>query len=225
MKLSRLFGLIIGVVLAVNLIAVGIASAASDPEFSGSVKQPFKVLSGTTTLASALQSVTCSKDEGNGEVEGVSKVGKIVVTFSNCVAKEGTQEACTAKTDGGSTGIITTRTLDGELGLVAKTEAASGVGLLLLPGTGLIFAQISAECLNPTLFDVEGGLAGEATPIGVSSKTGSLVFGGKAGSQSIKTITILGTSKKITQLTAFGAINVAELGTETIDYSGNIEVV
>lgn len=225
MKLSRLFGLIVGVVLAVNLIAVGIASAASDPEFRDSVKQPFKILSGTTTLASATQSVTCSKDEGSGEVEGVSKVGKIVVTFSNCVAKEGVKEGCTAKTDGGTTGIITTNTLDGELGLVAKAEAASGVGILLLPTSGASFATIVASCVEPELFAVEHQVAGEATPIGVLSKTGSLVFGGSAGTQSIKTIIVLGATVKIKQLSAFGAINVAELGAETIDYSGNIEVV
>lgn len=223
MKLARLCGLIIGLVLAVNLVAVAVASAASDPEFKDSVKQTFKTSSGTSTLASALQSVTCSSDSGSGEVQGVSKVGNVVVTFSNCVAKEGEKAACTAKTDGGSTGIITTRTLDGELGLVAKAEAASGVGLLLLPETTKVFALISATCLEPALFAVEGQIAGEATPIGVLSTTGQLILTGAVGNQSIKKITVLGTSIA-PKLTAFSALQVSESTTESITYNGPIEI-
>jgi len=38
-------------------------------------------------------------------------------------------------------------TLDGDLGTVATSEAASGVGLLLLPTAGTTFFTIKGTCL------------------------------------------------------------------------------
>jgi hypothetical protein len=109
MKLSRLVGLIVGVILALNLVAAAAASAA-DPEFTGNVAgNTFKTTSGLSILEStAEQKVDCTSDSSKGEVTGASKVGKVVVTFSNCVAKEGSKAACTAKSQGGATGVITT---------------------------------------------------------------------------------------------------------------------
>jgi hypothetical protein len=223
MKLARLAGLIFAAILAMNLVAVAVASAA-DPEFLDSIKQTFKILSGTTKLAGTEQSVTCSKDEGSGKVLGAATVSNVTVLFTGCVAKEGEKEACTAKTDGGISGDIITNTLDGELGLVTKTEAASGVGLLLLPEAGKVFVKISAVCTSPELFAVEGSLAGQADNIGVLSRTGLLLFGGSPGVQSIKEIGILGTTVK-PKLSSFGVAPVSEIGTETIDYSGLIEIM
>jgi hypothetical protein len=224
MKLFRLAGLIFGAILALSLVAVAVASAAPDPEFLGSVKQTFKITSGVGVLESLENHIECASDEGSGAVEGASKVGQVVVTFLNCVAKEGTKAACTAKTEGGTTGVIVTKTLDGELGLT--TESKTGVAELLLPTSGGIFATILASCLSPELVSVEGQIAGEATPVGVSSTTGGLVFGGSEGKQSIKKINILGGGlQTVKQLKAFGALAVNEKTVETLAFAGKIEVM
>lgn len=220
MKLSRLVGLILGVMLVLNLVAVAVASAA-DPEFKGSTKQTFKTTSGTGALESSANKIICSSDSSVGEVQGASKVGKVVVKFVGCTGEEG-GKTCTAKSSGAKTGEIVTRTLDGELGLVAKAEAASGVGLLLLPEASKVFVEPEGPCL--TTAAVEGSIAGEASPIGVSSTAGKLVYVGSKGSQSIKKITVLGANVEPKLSAFFGIVNASETTTETITYNGAIEV-
>jgi hypothetical protein len=221
MKIARLAGMIFGVVLALSLVTVAAASAA-DPEFKGSTKQTFKTTSGTGTLeSSAGTKIVCTKDGSVGEVQGASKVGKVVVTFTGCNGEEGGSK-CTAQSAGAKTGEIITKTLDGELGLVAKTEAASGVGLLLLPESGKEFVSPEGSCL--TKAPVEGSIAGEASPIGVLSTTGKLSYTGSAGSQGIKEITVLGSVVK-PKLSAFlGIVAASEDTSEEITYAGKIEV-
>jgi hypothetical protein len=222
MKFSRLVGLIVGAALAMNLVAVTAASA-SDPEFLGSLKQTFKTLGGTAVISTAEQSVACSHDSTTGEVQGATRLGKLVVTFTGCVAEEGGRR-CTIKTDGGSTGVVVTNPLVAELGLAAKAEAASGVGLLLLPETTKVFVKLQARCFSPELFSVEGQIAPEVSPIGVLSTTGKIAFNGGAGNQSIKEIGVLGATVK-PRMSSFGVAATSGEGAEELVVNGRIEVM
>lgn len=220
MKLSRLVGIALAAIFAISLVAASVASAAA-PEFVGGTAK-FTTKSGSGTLETAAQKVTCTSDISTGEVNGAHTVGTVVVTFSGCSGKRGT-ETCSVKNKGGTLGTVVTNTLDGELGKVAKAEAASEVGLLLLPATGKVFVTLEGTCLEPTSAAVEGAIAGEASPIGKKQTTGSLIFTGSAGTQSIKTIEILGTSKKAS-LKAFAAESASENVSEEVTYSKEIEV-
>lgn len=220
MKLGRLVGVIFAAVLAISLCAASLASAAA-PEFSSTAK--LTTTGGTGVLATATESVTCTANSSAGEITGVHKVGKVVVTFTGCTGKVGSGTACSVKSNGSSAGSVVTKTLSGELGSVTSTEAASGVGLLLLPETTKAFVNLEGTCLEPESSTVEGNIAGEASPIKTSSTTGKLIFTGAAGVQSIKSIGILGTTVK-PKLTAFGAIAASENTSDAITFSKAIEV-
>jgi hypothetical protein len=220
MKLSRLFGLALGVALAASLLAAATASAA-DPEFRGTFPILFLALSFIFILDSSTNRIECLHDHVHGEILGASKVGKVVVAFVGCTGEEG-GTTCTAKSKGAKTGEIITKTLDGELGLVAKAEAASGVGLLLLPEATKVFVEPEGPCL--TTAPVEGSIAGEASPIGVSSKTGKVVYTGSKGSQSIKKITVLGSSVEPKLSAFFGLVAASETTTESVEYVTAVEV-
>ncbi len=89
------------------------------------------------------------------------------------------------KGGGGGTGTIVTTTLDGALGTVKTTEAASGVGLLLLPTTGTVFVTLEGSRVPGSPAKVDGSVAGEATPK-VNPLTGKPILTGSEGTQSIK---------------------------------------
>src|SRR5580692_6245093 len=185
MKLSRLFGLIFIAVLAMGLMAAS-AAFASAPEFSPGTPQTFKSDSGTGKLeTSSGTKVECLTDLDSGEVTGPKTVGNVVVIFHNCHSPEGS--GCSVKSElGPNPSLIITRTLDGELGSVKKTEAASGVGLLLLPTTGTTFVTIEGSCLPLSPSPVFGTLAGEVTPVnGTLALDGKIIFqgNGEAGKQ------------------------------------------
>jgi hypothetical protein len=223
MRRSRLVGLIFAAIMAMYLVAAVTASA--EPEFNPGTAQSFTGTSGSGTLGDSLsETITCTKDSTKGEITGPRTVGNVVVTFTGCSGKKGSGGTpCTVKSVGGGTGEIVTKTLKGELGLVATSEAASGVGLLLEPSASAVFVEIeSAPCATGA--SVEGKVAGEATPIkGPSSKTGKLIFSGSAGVQKIKTITVLGKAEK-PKLTAFGLVAASEETSEEITYTNAITV-
>lgn len=220
MKLSRLAGIALATICATSLVAASVASAAA-PEFVGGPAK-FTAKTGTMVLEASAQTVTCTSGVSTGEVNGTHTVGSVIATFTGCSGKRETS-TCTLKNRGGTAGTIVTSTLDGELGKVAKAEAASEVGLLLLPSTGKAFVTLEGTCLEPELSAVEGAIAGEASPIGKKQLTGSLIFKGGAGSQSIKTIEILGVSKKAS-LKALAAEAASENIGEAVTYAKEIEV-
>lgn len=224
MKISRLAGLVVGLVLAASLAVGSVASAASDPQFLGTFPTKFTALSLAGILATANNNVKCTHDTLTGTILGPAKVSNVVVTFTGCTGKEGTKEECPAKSAGGTTGSIVTKTLDGELGLVATGEAKSGAGLLLLPETGKVFVEIACAAFEPTETAIEGSVAGEVTPLDVSSTTGKVLLGGAGGVQSIKKITVLGTSIE-PKLKAFGTLVASESTEESILFEHAIEVM
>jgi hypothetical protein len=220
MKLSRLFGLIIGVVLAVGLMAAASASAA-DPEFktAGTFPVLIKGLSLLSILRSSTQTVECLHDHLHGVLLGPSRVSGIVLLFLGCTAKEGTT-VCSAKNVGGTTGNILTKVLDGELGL--STESKTGVGLLVLPEASKEFVTLEAECTSPKVSEVEGNVASEVSPIGLLSTTGKILLGASGTTQSIKKITVLGSVVE-PKFKAF-ALPASEESEDSVEYGAKVEV-
>jgi hypothetical protein len=225
MKLSRLAGLIFLAALAISLMAAAGASAAS-PLFLPSTLTIFTGDSTTGALETAsTEPVTCLSDLTTGEVTGAKTVGGVVVTFHNCSSKE--NGGCSVKSTNltGVSGLIKTEVLDGELGSVKKTEATSGVGLLLLPTSGTKFVELEGPCLFVSPTPVVGTVVGEATPIGGGlTLDGRLLFQGSAGVQAIKEINVLGTIKK-PLLKALGLLESSERTLELVLYASDVEVM
>lgn len=222
MKLYRLAGLICIAVLAVCLVGASAALAAG-PTFKPSTKNPFTTSSGVGQLESSSgEKIECKKDTGHGEITGEATVGHVVVVFEECSGKKGTT-TCKVKSKGatGSEEIVIATT-KGELGTVATTEATSGTGIYFTPESGKVFTTPEGSCITDAA--TEGSLAGEATPVGSSSTTGKVVFTGAAGNQSIKKITVKGTTSESPSLTAFGIVGVSENTTETVTYEKAVEV-
>jgi hypothetical protein len=222
MKLSRLVGLIVMAVLALNLMAVAVASAAA-PEFTPATEQTFTGESGTGALETAsTAAITCTSDTSVGKVTGAKTVGSVVVTFHGCESKEGS--GCTVQSSSATPGLITTNLLKGELGSVKTTEAASGAGLLLEPASGTAFVTLEGTCLLVSPSPVTGTVAGEATPLNKgATKDGKLVFIGSKGKQKIKEINVLGTVKKPV-LKALGILESSETTNELVLYEVAVEV-
>jgi hypothetical protein len=216
MKPYRLFGLVILAVLAMCAVAASAASAAA-PEFKGTGK--FTSSSGTGKLENTSGTkIECASGASNGEITGVTTVGKVVVTFKSCTAEGG---KCTAKSPGaGADNEIVTHTLKGTLG--TTKEATNGVGVLFVPETGKAFVTIESSCTLISPAEVTGSLAGEATPTLKSSTTGKLVFTGSKGVAHIKTIAVGGKSEKA-KLEAFGFESSQET-TENVTYVNSVEV-
>jgi len=225
MKLSRLVGLIFAAVLAMSLMAVS-AAFASAPEFNPGTPQAFTSESGTGQLETSTGTkIKCLTDLDKGEITGAKTVGNVVVIFHNCSSTE--SGGCSVKSEGGpNTSLIITKTLDGELGSVKKTEAASGVGLLLLPTTGTTFVVLEGTCLPVTPSPVQGTVAGEVNPVNTTaSKDGSLTFqgSGTGGQNLIRSINVLGTVLA-PRLKALGLLESNEITFDLVLYTNAVQV-
>jgi hypothetical protein len=220
MKISRLVGLIFAAVLALNLMAATVASAAG-PLFLPGTLNKFTATTGLALLETAsTKPVDCASSTTTGEITGLSKVGNVMVSFTGCHSTEGS--GCTIKGGGGTTGNILTATLDGELG--TSKESKTGVALLLLPTTGTEFVELSGSCLPLGGGETNGSVAGEVTPVGGGTVLdGKLIFTGLSGSQSIKKISILGSVVE-PELKALGLLASSEDATGLVTYEKDVEV-
>jgi hypothetical protein len=192
-------------------------------EFKPGTKQTIKGDSGSATLENSLgtESVSCTSDNSNGEITGPRTIGAVVIVFSGCRGL-GSAGKCTAKSTSAKGGEIVTATLKGELGTVKTSEAASGVGLLLLPASGTSFTTIEGTCL--TAATVSGDVAGEVNPTFTTTKSLNVLLLGKAGMQGIKAINLLGRVEK-PSLTAFaGLVAASENTTEVLLFTTAVEV-
>ena len=178
-------------------------------------KGKFKSTSGAGVLTVAGIKVKCKKDKDTGEITGTGTVGKVVVTFEECTSTKEAKE-CKTNSPGAKAGEIVTKELKGELGTVAKAEAASEVGLLLEPASGTEFVTLEKnECIIET--KVTGKVAGEVTPVKKLQTTGKLEFKtveGKGEKQSIKKITTEAGKKEEPSLKAFGLTATEETSDE-----------
>jgi hypothetical protein len=198
MKHARLATFIVTATIGLSLLAATAASASA-PEFNPGTPQAFTGDGSTSQLeTSAGTKIECLKSLSKGEITGAKTVGNLVVVFHNCSSTE--DGGCSLKSEGGpNASLIITKTLDGELGSVKKTEAVSGVGLLILPSPGTSFVTLEGTCLPVSPAPVTGSVAGEVTPVnGVASTDGKLIFqgNGAAGEQLIRSINVLGTIVK-----------------------------
>jgi hypothetical protein len=167
-------------------------------------------LGGPAIIESATgEVVSCGQESLVGEIISQDS-GELVATFTACKAhKAGEIEECAVNSTNAEpeSGEIITNTLKGLLGLVAKTESTSGVGLLVEPARGAVFTTI-AESHCTIEAATEGTVTGEVSPVNTISLSGQLAFIGSKGTQKIKAILILGKTVK-TQLKAFGLVNAS----------------
>jgi hypothetical protein len=179
---------------------------------------------GTSALeTSATDAIDCTSTTASGEIAGATKIGSVVVTFHNCSTKEG--GGCSVKSEGApNSSLVVTNTLDGELGEVATSEAASGVGLLLLPTSGTKFTTLEGSCLPLSPSPVDGTIAAETSPVETLGSSGKLVFAGSKGTPDIKTILVLDHTVK-PSLLALGLLSSSETSTDTLKFGEEIEVV
>jgi hypothetical protein len=214
-------GLTAAVALAISAMAATTAFA-SQPEFKPGTPVLFLLHSGPDTLeASTGEVITCTNDLGHGEINGPRTEGKLVITFHGCNAKSGSS-TCTVKSPGNTPGLITLDTIKAELGSVKTTEAASGVGLLLEPASGTAFATIQGNCIVEAA--VSGSIAGEIASVNKPSIDNKLVLAASKGSQAIKSITVLGSTKKPALLAFGGLVSASEATTDLILLSSSVEV-
>jgi|HubBroStandDraft_2_1064218.scaffolds.fasta_scaffold00536_10 hypothetical protein len=213
------------------LVAAAITSAlttsvawASAPEFSPGTLNKFTGLAGLVQLAtSSTKPVDCTSSTATGEITGTKQVGSVQITFSGCSSTEGS--GCTVSGSGAGTGKIVTNTLDGELGSVKATEAESGVGLLILPTSGTVFATLEGSCLLISPSPIDGSVAAEVSPTtAVEETVDELDFEGANGKQSIKEINVLGSTVK-PKLLAFGLLEASAATSEEALFSTSVKIV
>jgi hypothetical protein len=226
MKIARLSGLVVIAVLAVSLMAA--SAAFAEPEFSPNSGQTVTATSGTAELVAngGTNTVTCAKSATvGGKVDSTTLVGGIVVHFLECTAKEGSAH-CSAKSTGAPAGnLILTETLHGVLGLILpKLTGTTGVGLLLLPGSGSTFLTLSTPCTIPATSAVSGNVVGEVEPVVHSQTTGSLLFGASAtGFASVKDFDLSTGGLLLPRLVAYSA-TAGEVVASSVTFGTSTEV-
>jgi|HubBroStandDraft_2_1064218.scaffolds.fasta_scaffold03785_2 hypothetical protein len=221
MKIARLAGLILIAALTIYLTAAAIASAAA-PEFIPGRLILYRTLSALLLWRTpSTRPIICRHSAGHGHIT-IRRFGLLVVDFSGCSSEEGS--GCTVNSPGQSGGTIVTNELDGELGSVKKTEAASGVGFILLPTSGTTFATLEGTCLLVSPAPLVGTVAGEVTPVnGPASEDGKFIFNASSSAQSIKEINISGTLEK-PRLRSLGLLETTESTSELATYEVSVEV-
>jgi len=95
------------------------------------------------------------------------------------------------------------------------------VAIVLLP-VELGFVTILGSCFTKT--SVEGDLAGEVSPVGISVSNGTITFATPSGKQAIKDVDLSTGGLIAPKLSAFGVTTATEQTTEAIEYSKSTEV-
>ncbi len=160
----------------------------------------------TTKLDISTNAIVCKTMTTSGEIEAPKNLTKVKITLKECKGEETkTKKTCEVKSTsptGGKEEIVT-KSLKGELGSVSKTEAASEVGVLLVPESGSVWAEIEGSCFSPiTKAAIEGGLIGQFTPAGKVQTTAELVYSDSAGKQKIQKFE--GGAQKVLKVTVLG---------------------
>jgi hypothetical protein len=130
-------GVVVTFSAVVALGAVSVSAAQAAPEWfqKGKVIShniAFTSTGGPVWIQASVIHMKCAKEEGSGEIEKPNKQRKVILTFTGCEIEVNTQK-CIPYSKGSKSGEIVTKDLKGELGKVAKAEAASEVGLLIEP--------------------------------------------------------------------------------------------
>jgi hypothetical protein len=201
-------------VLAMSAMAVSAASAATKPEFKPvPTKKKFTITGGISKWVYGGQEIYCTKTSATGEVISADTVGNVVVAYSGCTSSGIGGSNCTVNSTGAKAGEVVIKPLVGELGTVATTQAASGVGLRLQPESKTKwFELVGNSCTVELAFS--GQLAAEVSVTGKKQATNKLVLLDGERGEKIKEITLdSGVSEK-PEFVAFGADVSLELADE-----------
>lgn len=171
MKRVRFSGAALAATLFVCVVSVASASAAP-PEFKGAtLPDTFTSVSGEGHLVAGSNTITCTKDTNEGEVNGAKTVAKLVVKFTGCSITVIFKFECKSK--GAAPGEIVTRPLEGALGYINKT--AKTVGLKLQPAGGGEYTEGEIECASQKV-RVTGAVIGVVSPTNTLSTKGTVDF-------------------------------------------------
>ncbi|HEY4428775.1 MAG TPA: hypothetical protein VGN08_11270 [Solirubrobacteraceae bacterium] len=191
------------VVAAVAGSAVAAATAAAEPEFVTKAvvgeavsKVPFSGTIGATFFEGqkSRTKVTCANQAGQGsgitgEVTGPKSLGKLVITYTNCLSGE-----CAVHTAGKPEGVVESRALAGKLGEVAP--GMPGIKLFSEEegkGGTVVAAEVCAGIAKVIWKgEVTGslsGAAGEGPETGKLLSSFKLTFAESAGVQKYKGFT------------------------------------
>jgi streptogrisin C len=178
-------------------------------------------------LSNSSVSVVCSNGLGEGEATSTEAIGKATITLNDCMGQKGAEE-CTVKSVGAkSEGEVVTKTLKGELGNVASSEAYTEGGLLLEPETGSTITEFTGKCLGSST-GLVGSLAAEVLPGEVSTKLIEANFAAKEGDQLISAISVkspsCGRKTVKPKLELGGSTAVAQAYLE-MEFQENLEVL
>jgi len=163
-------------VLAMSAVTAAAASAVK-PEFKPvPAKKAFLVSAGTSKWVFGANSISCTSATAAGEIVNAQSVGNVVVKYSGCKSSGTTESNCPVNSTGAKAGQIVTLPLSGELGTVATSQAASGVGLSFKPENSSQewFKTEGNKCTIGVAW--LGGLAAEVSVIGKKQTTNGLVL-------------------------------------------------
>jgi hypothetical protein len=169
-------------VLVFSLMSIGSAFAAGKPEFKPGKAEKFtgKLSKTSWSANNGAIAMACTGGTGNGEILTATTAGKFVATFTGCVASGPDGNNCPARSAGQPEGQVVTEPLTAELGTVATSEAASGVGLLIgkasSEGIATVWTYLEGNNCWPEEHDVRGDLAAEVKVIGKKQVSNELVF-------------------------------------------------
>jgi hypothetical protein len=233
MKRLRRIEMALVAALFVSGVLAGSASAIT-PEFLHEGKEVvakgFKVKSGKVvisfTVSGTPYKISCIASTSEGKLKSTKEVEAVTTKLTGCTAKKGEAKTeCEVKSSSpeGSKEEVVTKELKGRLGSVAKSEAASEVGLLLEPVTGSVYVTLkgSAECLPKETSEVKGSVIGEVTPTKKEQTTGELLYKLFSGKEQL--IRKFTGDSTVHELEVFGVKALLE-SAGTVTYGEKVEV-
>lgn len=190
---------------------IRVTLVGAPPRFLPLILPKFTIKGGTTKLYDKANKVviTCTSNEGNGEITSETKLGKIFLKYHGCTGtKNGV--GCTVKSEGASAEEIDTKELQGDLGNVKASEAESEAGIDLAPSGTTELMLLTGTCTPPCPDMVAGNVVGEI-PKAALLEEGSkeeLIFSEASETQKIKKLE--GTEDVLTVFGSEGALSSVE---------------
>jgi hypothetical protein len=170
-------------------------------------------------------SVACANGLGKGEVTSTETVGKVSMTLNSCVGEKGGEE-CTVKSAGAKgEGEIIIKTLKGELGEVASSEAYTEGGLLLEPETGKAVASFEGKCIPSA--SLEGSFAVEVLPDEFTTKIIEGYLAANSSKQLIQAITVKTGERKTSKKAKLEIAGLAATmeALQEAEFTENVEIL
>lgn len=218
-----------GTVVATGAVFTRVKDKVAEDK-GGTAKSEFKKLPtgkklagfiGESTLKVANESISCEKGSDGGEITGMDSIGRMVITFSGCVAHNEKEESCAIKSPGAAEGQIITNTLRGLLGTVKSSEAPSEVAVLIEPESSKrITFLASTKCSVES--SVVGTVAAEVNPVDSEVSDGEFAIELSSGKQAITQVSVLSGTKR-PELEAYG-LEASEQAIDEIEFENPVEI-